>query len=333
MIIASREEENTKLLSLTNAVGLSLTLSSFGAGIYEIRYDGQPMTIAEKDVALYLRSGGYFGKTVGRLAGRVKNGILLYRGKTYQLGINDGKNSLHGGPGGLSFQLFKEAVMEEKGSTSVIYSYLSEDGEMGYPGAVDFAVRYRIYESEPRIDITLSALSDRDTPINMTTHTYFNLGGSPTILGESLQIKATGEARYDGEMVPIGKEALRNCTDFRVPKLIGKDIKDPSIYEPATHGYDHGYYLGKHPYEEPVCTMKGNGFRLDLLTDAPCLQAYSDNFPRLGVMLSNGNKEQENSAIAIEPVGIPGDIESMSALAGKKKEVHISYVFSKEETK
>lgn len=331
MIIASREEENTKLLSLTNAVGLSLTLSSFGAGIYEIRYDGKPMTIAEKDVALYLRSSGYFGKTVGRIAGRVKNGILLYRGKTYQLGINDGKNSLHGGPMGLSFQPFRQTIVEEKDSTSVLYSYLSKDGEMGYPGAVDFLVRYRIYEKEPTIEITLSALSDAPTPINMTTHTYFNLGGAKDILSHTLYIKASETASYDGEMVPIGRERVRNCTDFRVPKPIGKDICDPSIYLPATRGYDHGYYLDKHGYEEKVCSLSSGTYRLDLYTDAPCLQAYSDNYPRKGTPLNNGNPETENAAIALEPVGYPGDYESMTAEAGKKKEVHIAYRFSRED--
>jgi len=331
MKISHVERNNNSLVTFTNEIGFSLTLSDFGAGLYEMRWNGEPLTIAEKDPDQYLYSTGYFGKTVGRIAGRIKKGLLPFNGKTYQLGINDGANCLHSGPTGLSFVTWRRDVVTNDGETYCDYYYFSPEGEGGFPGEVTFRVRYHLFENEPKVEILYQSLSPIETPINLTTHTYFNLGGSPTILDHVLWIKSEENEFYDKEMIPTGIKKSPECLDFSKPRKIGAFIKDPLIYKTTNKGYDHSYLLLPHTLEEPVLTLSGNGLRMELRTDLPCLQVYSDNYPREHTLLTNGNIEQTNASVAIEPVEIPGDFAKMSVGPNEFKRNTIIYSFSKEE--
>lgn len=330
MKIESIDKENTSLVTLTNAVGLSLTLCDYGAGIYKIVWDGIPLTVGEEDLGLYLKSSGYFGKTAGRIAGRILKGELNWQGKTYHLGINDGKNSLHGGPLGLSFVNWKRDVFTREGETYCDFYYHSPDGEMGFPGAVTFRVSYRLFENAPKVEILFKILSDVATPINLTTHTYFNLGGTETILDHVMGIKSHENEFYDAEMIPTGMKTSPACLDFSTPKKIGQDIRNPLIFETRNKGYDHCFLLEPHDPNETVFTLTNGKMRFELATDYPCIQVYSDNYPRQGAALSNGRLERENSGLAVEPVEIPGDFEKMATVPGEFKTHRIVYSFFKE---
>jgi Galactose mutarotase and related enzymes len=330
MKIEAIDKKSASLVTLTNEVGFSLTLCDFGAGIYKMDWEGVPLTIEEDALPLFLKSSGYFGKTAGRIAGRIKKGELVWEGKTYHLGINDGKNSLHGGPLGLSFVKWKRDILTREGETYCDFYYHSPDGEMGYPGAVTFRVSYHLYENEPKVEILFKALSDVATPINLTTHTYFNLGGAETILDHVMSIKSHENEFYDSEMIPIGMKSSPHCLDFSIPKKIGRDIRDPLIYQAINKGYDHSFLLNPHDPDEPVLTLSNGRIRFELATDYPCLQIYSDNYPRTGVPLSNGRLERENSGVAIEPVEVVEDLEKMATVPGHFKTHRIVYSFYKE---
>lgn len=330
MRIESIDKKVASLVTLTNAIGFSLTLCDLGAGIYKMEWDGAPLTVGEEDISLYVKSGGYFGKTAGRIAGRIQKGELAWNGKMYHLGINDGKNSLHGGPLGLSFVKWKRDILTREGETFCDFYYHSPEGEMGYPGAVTFRVSYHLYENEPKVEIVFKTLSDVSTPINLTTHTYFNLGGAETILDHVMWIKSHENEFYDSEMIPTGMKESPRCLDFFAPKKIGRDIRDPLIYQTVNKGYDHSFLLESHTLEEPVLTLSNGLIRLELLTDYPCLQIYSDNYPRTGVSLCNQRLERENSGVAIEPVEVPGDFDKMATVPGHFKTHRIIYSFIKE---
>jgi aldose 1-epimerase len=330
MKITHSEGGSFPLVTLTNSVNFSLTLCDLGAAIYEMRWEGIPLTIAEKDLTKYVISSGYFGKTAGRIAGRVKKGLLDFRGKRFQLSVNEGKNSLHGGKEGLSSRLWKRDLVSSDGETYCDYYYFSPDGEMGYPGEVTFRVRYHLHENEPILEISYQYESPVATPVNLTTHTYFNLGGVSSIREHRLLVKSLETETYDSEMIPLGFRKSPACLDFHLGKTIGKDLYDPEIHDKATKGYDHCFRLSPHDANESVLTLANAGIVFELATDLPCVQIYSDNYPRPGALLTNGNEEGDNAAVAIEPVFEPGDFESMATVPNEFARHRIVYSFHKE---
>jgi aldose 1-epimerase len=329
MTIESVESSGVTFLKVTNSVGLALTLSDFGAGIYEIRYLGVPMTIAQKDKAEWLHSDAYFGKTVGRIAGRIKEGKLDYLGKTYSLSVNEGVNTLHGGVEGFSFKMFKMDVVHLGDGIAVDYYLVSKALEMGFPGEVDLRVRYLIKENEPVFRIVYDAKSSEQTPLNFTSHTYFNLGGEDTVERQILYIDANETETYDSAMIPLGFAPAPKCLDFTTPKAVGKDINDPYLQNARTLGYDHCFAFRSNKSSFPVLTLENGPFKLSLRTSLPAVQIYSDNYPRMGALLTNGQKEKQHSGLAIEPVYKPNDFHAMTCMPYEGKRNFIEYTFSK----
>jgi aldose 1-epimerase len=319
------------LIKATSKAGLSLTLTPFGAGIYEIRYLGEPMSVASKDIHKYLNSQAYYGKTVGRIAGRIPNGQLTFEGKTYQLDRNEGKNTLHGGSKGLSFQPFKFEINDVDGTTAFDFFHDSTPLESGLPGNVHFQVRYLLPDDEPFFRIEYRYMSDEDCPINLTTHLYFNLNGGETIENQTLYLKADECEHYDATLVPLGMIKCPPCLDFSTPKPIGQDINDPLLYEVRTKGYDHAYKFMKHPECEATVRLESSKTRMDIITSSPAIQVYSGNYPGENNLLNNNHMDVPHSAVALEPVFIPGDFTSMKAKAHELVKTFSEYHFFKKE--
>jgi aldose 1-epimerase len=331
MDITHQEEKDASFLTLTNKIGFSLTLCDVGAAIYEMHWLDKPLTIAEKDRHAYLSSTAYFGKTVGRLAGRVKKGDLLYQGKHYALDTNEGGNTLHGGAQGFSFKRFPMHVNDMLGLIAVDFDLDSPDGEGGFPGAVRLIVRYTLAEQEAIVHVSFLYVPTIETPLNLTCHTYFNLGGDATIENHRLKVNADETMTYDEEMVPLGFAPSRACLDFRKEKRVGQDIKDSYLVDHKTKGYDHCFRFKENDHQKPVLTLKNAGIKMSLVTSLPCVQIYSDNYPREGSRLTNGHTESLHSGLAIEPVFAPLDYRAMTALPGKLNSEFIEYRFSKED--
>jgi aldose 1-epimerase len=333
MTIERNENGGYGLTTITNAVGFSLTLSDFGAGVVEMRWDGLPLTIAPKDRETYFHSDGYFGKTVGRIAGRIKDSRLSFANKTYPLSPNEGPNCLHGGPHGLSMKMWRFSIDYRDGSPVPTYSLDEGDGEGGFPGPVSFRVRYHVSEKEARLETHLEAFSPVATPLNLTTHAYFNLGGSPNVLSHEFWVNAHEVETYDAGLIPQGFVACPDCLDFSSPHRVGERIGDPILSEGRTKGYDHCFRLAAHPFAAPVARLSNGALAMELCTDAPCLQVYSDNYPRLGLPLTNGRNEEKNAGLALEPVAVPNDFSAMATIPGRPLFRRIAYRFLKGKAK
>jgi aldose 1-epimerase len=331
MKIESREKDGATFISVTNGVGLELTLCDFGAGIYEIRYDGKPMTIAEMDKSHWLHSSAYFGKTVGRIAGRLPQGKLEYLGNSYSVDVNEGRNTLHGGHGGFSYQPFKMDVLHLEEGLAVDFYYVSKDGEEGFPGEVNLRVRYFLYSDEPKFKIVYESKSSEQTPLNLTCHCYFNLGGEKNVEQQRLQILANETQTYDGELLPQGFVPSPSCLDFSSLKPIGQDIQAPLLQKSRTLGYDHCFRFLPHQKEAPVIHLESDAYALDIATSLPCAQVYSYNYPHVGEKLTNGQVASLHSGLAIEPVYAPGDFHAMTVLPYEGRKDTILYTFNKKE--
>jgi aldose 1-epimerase len=328
MTLESFSKGALTFIRATNASGLSVTLCDYGAAVYEIRFQGKPMNIAEKNAEEWKASSSYFGKTVGRLAGRILNGDLDYLGKHHQVDVNEGINCLHGGKEGFSFLTFKMDVVHLGSGVSVDYYLVSKAGAMGFPGEVDLRVRYFIPENESSLKITYEMKSSEQTPLNITCHAYFNLGGEPTVEKQKLYVKAAETEHYDEHLAPLGFQKSPECLNFLTPKAIGRDIDDPFLQKSRTLGYDHCFLLEEHEPKEPVLTLESAEAKMSLFTDYPALQIYSDNYPRLTHLLNTGMKESVHAGLAIEPVYKPNDFRAMTVLPYETKKTWIEYVFT-----
>lgn len=328
MILESVEMDGVTFLKMTNAVGLSVLLSDYGAGIYEIRYLGEAMNIAPKDKKAWLKSDAYFGKTVGRLAGRVANGKLDYLGKTYTLSVNEGKNTLHGGKEGFSYRLFKMDVVHLGDGVAADFYLISPALDMGFPGECALRVRYFLKEDEPLLRISYQSKVSEQTPLNFTCHTYFNLGGEKNVDRHLLHVKSHQSETYDSSLIPQGFKASPSCLDFSEKKRVGKDIDDPYLLNSRTAGYDHCFLFSNND-GGVVLSLESEHFLFELKTSLPAVQIYSDNYPHPEMPLNNGQMEERHSGLAIEPVYAPLDYHAMTALPFETKKDFIEYHFSK----
>ena len=321
--------DDSGFVKITNEAGFSATLCDVGASIYELRYGNDPLTVTPVDRRDFLKTMSYFGKTAGRIAGRVKDAVLRYDRREYLLVPNEGPTCLHGGPSGFGFKKFKMEINDVEGLTAVDFFLDSPDLDGGFPGAVHLRVRYIVDPHEAKITVSFKATSDQPTPLNLTNHAYFNLGGYPDVEGHLLRVASSETETYDPLMIPLGFEKIRPCLDFRVAKTVGQDILDPYLQNARTKGYDHCYKLDAPSLSVPSAVFESAKYRLDFYTDAPAVQIYSDNYPSLGRPLTSGRPERLHSGLTFEAVSLPDDYRSMTVLPGQIARREIIFAFAK----
>lgn len=284
------EFSDIRLYTLTNEAGVQVKLTNYGARVTSILAPDRRGRMA--DVALgyhsverYMNAVArpYFGCVVGRYGNRIAEGRFEIDGKTYQLAANDGDNHLHGGIFG-----FDKVVWDARidGDGGVVFSYLSQDGEEGYPGSLQVEVRYSLGEDNG-LAIEYWAKTDKPTHVNLTNHTYFNLAGEGegTILGHELMIAADRYTPVDEELIPTGELAPVEGTpfDFTEAKPIGQDIAAPHPQIAHVGGFDHNWVLSAPPGPDGLrlaATLyePDSGRFMEVLTEEPGLQFYSGNF-------------------------------------------------------
>lgn len=270
----------------------------------------------KKDVVLgydnaqgYENNGGYLGAFIGRVGNRIKDSKFSLNGVTYKLFANDGKNSLHGGKCGFDRKLFSAEIVGE----SLVLKATSQDGEEGYPGNMDITVTYSLKGGA--INLDYQVVCDKDTPVSLTNHSYFNLSGEDTILNHMLQINADNIVPVDKNLIPTGELMLVEDTpfDFRKPTKVGEYIDYPHKQIKHGGGYDHNYVLKNYGICEKVATLYApeSGIQMDVLTDNLGMQFYSGNF------LSNeigkgGRVHYKRSALCLETQGFPNAVNQPS---------------------
>ena len=217
--------------TMKNRTGMTVTVCEYGGAVTEIRVPdkyGRSSDVVEGYDSLrdYVLGDGYLGALVGRVGNRIANGKFTLDGETYTLYRNNGKNSLHGGKVGFSHRLWNVRPVDGE-EPKLILTLHSPDGEEGYPGNVDVTVTYALLSGNA-LSIRYDATSDRRTPLNLTNHTYFNLGGyaSGKIFDHVVQMEADRYLPTDAELIPTGEiRSVKNTPfDFREPKAIGQDF-------------------------------------------------------------------------------------------------------------
>lgn len=297
---------------LTNSHGLKAKIMTYGATLISLEVpdrNGQmaDIVLGHKELEGYLKreSNPYFGATVGRYANRIAKGKFILDGVEYHLATNDGPNHLHGGLNGFDRVVWKAEPFEEERAVGVRFSYLSPDGEEGYPGNLNCVVIYRLTEdNELRLDY--EATTDKATPVNLTHHSYFNLAGEGqgTILEHELMINADYYTPVDAELIPTGEIIPVKGTpfDFTIPKPIGLEI------DQVQGGYDHNFVL-----KEAATSLKlaarlyepASGRLLEIYTTEPGLQFYSGNFLDGSIKGKSGRPYPQHAGLCLETQHFP----------------------------
>ena len=274
------------LFVLTNAKGMVAKIMTYGAIVTEL--DTPDRNGKLNDIVLgfdnldgYLKGHPYFGAIVGRVANRIAKGKFTLNGVNYTLAVNNGPNALHGGLKGFDKVVWTAEPVQAKDGVAVKFTYLSKDGEEGYPGNLKVSVVFTLTEqNELRLDYT--ATTDKDTPLNISNHSYFNLGGAENggILDHALTLNADKFTPVDATLIPTGelKPVAGTVMDFRAPHTIGERLKQVGG-DPI--GYDHNYVLnggGKKLDFVGRVTEPTSGRIMDLYSTEPGVQFYSGNF-------------------------------------------------------
>jgi aldose 1-epimerase len=249
-------------------------------------------------------SVAFFGAIIGRYANRIAHGSFTLDGKKYSLPLNNGENTLHGGPHGFNNVVWKAKAVEN----GVELSYLSKDGEAGYPGNVSAVVRYTLVKGDLRIEYR--ATTDKDTVVNLTNHSYFNLAGQGDILSHQLTLHASRFTPVDAGLIPTGelKSVASTPFDFRKPTAIGARISADDKQLVLGRGYDHNWVLdssGGKLTEAAELYDPGSGRVMKVLTDQPGIQFYSGNFLDGSIKGKGGKPEQLHAALCLETQHFP----------------------------
>lgn len=277
------------LYTIENSKGMKVTLTNYGAtivGICTPDKNGkvEDITLGYDDVKGYDENGTYYGAFIGRNGNRIGDCKFTINGVEYTLDNNDNGNNLHGGFKGYNNFMYEAEVFEEEDEIAVVFSRLSPDMEQGFPGNLDVEVSYALTE-ENELVIEYHAVSDKDTVVNLTNHTFFNLAGqaSGSILDTVMWIDADHFTPTNDKLIPTGELRSVEGTpmDFRKPTVIGDRIEED--YEPLKQagGYDHNYCLNNSGNDcELVCYAynKKTGRKLEVFTDLPGMQLYVGNF-------------------------------------------------------
>jgi aldose 1-epimerase len=269
------------------------------------------VTLGYSDLKGYEGDRSYFGALVGRYANRIAKGRFTLDGKTYQLATNNGPNSLHGGPTGFQKRIWTAKVIEGSDGQALELTWVSRDGEEGYPGDLTARVVYSL-RADGGLVLDYTATTDAPTIVNLTNHAYFNLAGEGqgTILDQLMQIEADSFTPVDATLIPTGKVVPVAGTpfDFTKPVAIGARIEDPSEQLEAGGGYDHNFVLRGKMGELRLAarvTDPKSGRVLEVLTTEPGLQFYSGNFLDGTVVGKSGKPYLKRGAFCLEAQHFP----------------------------
>jgi aldose 1-epimerase len=280
--------QEVDLYTLTGSNGFEAAITNYGGIVVSLKTPDRNGSVG--DVALgfdalegYLGKHPYFGAIVGRYGNRIAKGRFTLNGVTFTLAQNNGENALHGGLRGFDKQVWQARDVSTGGTPRLELTYVSKDGEEGYPGALTTVVTYSVTNgNELRIDY--SATTDKDTVLNLTNHSYFNLAGqgSGDILKHQVVIEADRFTPVDAGLIPTGELRPVDGTpfDFRQPHEIGERIGQPEEQLVRGKGYDHNFVLRSSGALARAARVSepASGRVMEVLTDQPGMQFYTGNF-------------------------------------------------------
>lgn len=330
--VIEKLDNGIDLISMKND-DLEVVVSNFGCTIIKVFMKDkngniEDVVLGYDDFSHYQTLDAYLGALVGRIANRIGKGQFTLNGKDYHLAINNGPNHLHGGIKGFSYQVFDYEVKDDH---TIVFHYLSQDGEEGYPGNLDFQAIYEL--DHDTLKIRYHATCDQDTIINITNHSYFNLSAKKEdIKHHLLEVKADCFACIDANGLPTGemKDVEGTSFDFRKPVYIGDRVDNDDEQLQLGKGFDHPFIFNTQE-NQVVLTHEESGRCLIVSTTLPGAQIYTANYldGRLG---KYGQHYYARDAVCIETQNLPDaiHIEKEPTTILKKGDVYdetTSYTF------
>jgi aldose 1-epimerase len=300
--------KKVQLFTLTNKNGVTVGITSYGGIVTswvtpDKHGNKSSVVVGMESLDEYLKKPPYFGAIIGRYGNRIGDAKFKLDGKTYTLAANNGKNNLHGGNKGFD-KVVWDATPAADSTPSLTLTYLSKDGEEGFPGNLKVTVVYTLTDAD-ELNIDYTAETDKATPVNLTNHSYFNLTGSTenTILNHSLQITADHYTPVDTTLIPTGEiKAVKGTPfDFTTAQTIGARI------DSVPGGYDHNFVLNRKDSTLQLVAVLSDttsGRKLEVFTTEPGIQFYSGNFLD-GKFSSGGKAVNLRTALCLETQHFP----------------------------
>jgi len=283
MSFPTSPSQKIEAFTLKNKNGLHARFITWGASLVEMSVPDRngvfaDVTFGFDELERYLSPHPFFGCVAGRYANRIALGKFTLDGKTFTLAINDGRNHLHGGPRGFDKRNWSGELTDHN---AVRFTYVSPDGEEGYPGTLTASITYTLNDLD-ELSLKYSAVTDKPTVINLTNHAYWNLAGEGDVLSHELVIPAERYTVVDAESIPTGevRSVIGTAMDFTKAKSIGKDIAE--LKDAPGGGYDHNWLLPANQTKDVILAAKlhdaKSGRSMEVLTDLPGIQFYSGNY-------------------------------------------------------
>lgn len=321
------------LISLTNKNDVTISFTNLGARIVDWQKDGKHLILGFDSAQEYLEKDAYPGATVGRTAGRIKDGLVEISGKTYQLNQNDAPQTLHGGADSMHTKLWNYQVVDLGAKVEVKFSLISNDGENGYPGQLAMTVTHS-FDDENNWRIDYQAVSDKDTVFNPTGHVYFNLNGDASIPVENhtlqlaasrfVPLKDTTEI-VRGDIVDLRETDL----DFRQPKELSTAVNSQMEQVALVGGIDHPFLLDEVGLDKEQARLSLDDVTVSVKTDQPSIVIFTANFGDLGTIY-HGKAEAHHGGITFECQVAPGsqqipELGDITLKAGEKYQATTIY--------
>ncbi len=305
-----------ELFTLKNASGMEVIVTNYGGIITSLKVPDRSgkiddVTLGYDSIDGYLKSSPYFGAIIGRYGNRIGKAQFELDGKTYKLPANDGPNTLHGGVKGFDKVVWQAEPFEREGERGIVFTYVSPDGEEGFPGTLTSRVTYTLTDKN-ELAFDYHATTDKPTVVNLTQHAYFNLAGdgSGDVLGHELTINADRYTPVSATLIPMGELAGLEGTplDFRTKTAIGARIDAAHEQLKRAGGYDHNYVLNKQGegltlaarVEEPK-----TGRVMEVHTTEPGIQFYSGNFLDGSITGKQGHVYNKRNGFCLETQHYP----------------------------
>jgi aldose 1-epimerase len=301
------------LFTLDNGRGVEARITNFGGIIVSLfapdRHGRRrDILLGFADARGFARNKPYFGALIGRYANRIAKGQFMLDGRTYYLATNDGENHLHGGIKGFDRVVWEARPVDADGPALEL-KYRSKDGEEGYPGNLDVTLVYTLTLAG-ELQIRYRAVTDQPTPVNLTSHPYFNLGNSPDILDHEIRLNASFFLPVDAGLIPTGELRRVDGTpfDFRAPAPIGVRITADDEQLRLTEGIDHTFVIDKREGELATAAEvydRASGRAMRVRTTEPGIQVYTGNLLDGTLAGKEGQAYGPRAAICLEAQHFP----------------------------
>jgi aldose 1-epimerase len=309
------DQTSVELFTLRNRKGMEATIMTYGGIVTSLKVPDRRGTLG--DVVLgydhlegYLKKNPCFGTLVGRYGNRIARGRFVLDGVTYKLAVNNGPNHLHGGLKGFDKVLWSARSVDSASGPALQLTYMSRDGEEGYPGNLLVTAVYTVTEDNA-LNVDFVATTDKKTVCNLTHHSYFNLAGKGDVLGHVVEINADRFTPVDANLIPTGeiRPVAGTPLDFRKPVPIGQGVNDPRDEQiKFGNGYDHNFVLNKKANEFSFAarvTEAGSGRVMEVWTTEPATQFYTGNFLDGTITGKGGWVYQARNGFCFEPQHYP----------------------------